>query len=142
MNKPLRTILIALGFAFIWVGFFCSFELNEQKKAAVESATPDVPVEGFETYTLENNEYVGEYSPQTEFMLLNQTDSSFLLRQEEPAVNRVNAAGFAKEFDLMEQEQSSSFLPALLIISGVAFLCFGFASLCLKKSFGSKPAHP
>ena len=126
--KTLRITFLALGLAMVWLGFFYKYELSKQE-AVAEEKKPGTHVEGFDTYTLENDQYEGEYSPQTEFTFLNDNDSIFLLREEEPALNTVNTASFGKEFELLEQEESSpGFFPVLLICSGAAFLFFGIAS--------------
>ena len=130
--KTVRTIFLALGLAMIWLGFFYSYELKKMQASGAAGGSAEPLVE-FETYTLENNQYEGEFSPKVEFSLMNETDSSYLLMQEEPAVNSYNTAGFAKEFDLMEQERTLSLFPVILTFAGAVFLVFGFFSCKIKE---------
>ena len=127
VKKSLPKIFLVLGLAMLGLGFFYSYNLKQLQEAA-KKAEPGTPLVESDTYTLENNQYEGEYTPNTEFSLLNETDSSFLLTEieEDLTVNTYNTAGFAEEFELMEQERSSSKLPAFMIFGGAFFLAFGF----------------
>ena len=127
VKKSLPKIFLVLGLAMLGLGFFYSYDLKQLQEAA-KKAEHGTPLVESDTYTLENNQYEGEYTPNTEFILMNETDSSFLLTkiEEDPTVNTYNTAGFAEEFELMEQERSSSKLPALMIFGGAFFLTFGF----------------
>lgn len=126
VKKILPLILLVLGPALICLGI-----LNSYTKKAAEKEVAPPPQEIYETYTLENERYEGEYSPQTEFKLLNEADTALLQKEEVPTVNHLNEAGFAREFEMLDKsvEENSSgtgFLPALMVFSGAFFLSFGF----------------
>lgn len=125
VKKSLPIIFLALGLLMLGLGFFYSHDLKKHQEFA-KKTEPSTPLVESDTYTLENDQYEGEYTPNTEFSLMNETDSSFILREEESTVNTYNSAGFAEEFELMEQERSSSNIPALMIFGGAFFLTFGF----------------
>ena len=126
VKKILPLFFLVLGPALICLGI-----LNSYTKKSAEKGVAPPPQEVYETYTLENDRYEGEFSPKTEFKLLNEADSALILKEEVPTVNHYNEAGFAREFDMLDQaeEENSSgtgFLPALMVFSGTFFLTFGF----------------
>lgn len=133
VKKFLPTFILVFGMVLISLGTWYSFRSVDDQNAAT-IAPPSDPQEIYETYTLENDRYEGEFTPQTEFRLLNETDSSLLISEEVPTVNRHNAAGFAREFDILDQMEEDKpsgkgILPGIMVFSGAFFLTFGFILL-------------
>lgn len=144
----IRTIFLALGLFMLWLGFLYHYELGIREKlpeeAIISTEKQDaLPVRELATYTLSNDAYSAEAVKELEFNNLDSKENTLIYRlgeyqESDQMPETINTAGFATEFDLLEEETKAEkqdparSLPALLSGGGILFLLIGFLAFRLK----------